>query len=116
PALVGKGFGDARVLGRARHLHVEGEIGVDGTRRRVTAADRRGVAMMWRRGEGDVAFAGEQARGGIESDPARPGKIDLAPGVEVGKVVVGAGRAVERYEVRLELDEVARDETRGEAE
>ena len=43
-----------------------------------------------------MAFPGQEARGRIESDPPGAGKIDLGPGMEVGEVVVRAGRAVER--------------------
>ena len=63
-----------------------------------------------------MAFAGEQAGGRVEADPAGAGKIDLAPGVKVGEVVVGAGRTVEGDDIGLELDQVAGDEAGGEAE
>ncbi len=86
PAFVREGLGDARVLGDARHLHVEGEVGVDLAGRGEGAADRRGVAIMRRRGERDVALAGQQARGRVEADPAGAGQIDFAPGVEVGEI------------------------------
>ena len=66
--------------------------------------DRGGVTVMRRCGERDMAFAGQQARGWIEADPARAGQVDLAPGVQVGEVVIGARRPVERDEVGLELD------------
>jgi hypothetical protein len=36
--------------------------------------------------------------------------------MQVGEVVIGARRAVERLEIGLELDQVARDEARGEAQ
>ena len=38
--------------------------------------------------------------------------IDLGPGVQVGEVLGGAGGAVQRLEVGLELDEIARHEAR----
>ena len=113
PGLLGEWLGDARVLGHALHPHVEGEVDIGKTRE---PRDWRGVAIMRRRGQGNVAFAGEQARGRIEADPARARKIDLDPGVEIGEVVVGAGRPVERDEVGLELDEIPRHEPRGEAQ
>jgi hypothetical protein len=54
---------------------------------------------------------------GIEADPARAGEIDLGPGVEIGEVGFGAGRAaVDRLHVGGQLDEIARDEPGGEAE
>ena len=71
---------------------------------------------MRRRGQRDVALAAEQAGGRVEPDPARAGDVDLGPGVKVGEVVVRAGRAVQRLQIVLELDQVARDEARGEAE
>ena len=113
PGFVREGLGDARMLGDAGDAHVEIEIDIGEARH---AGDRGGVAVMRRRGERDVALAGEQAGGRIEADPAGAGQIDLAPGMQVGEIVVGAGRAVERDEVGLELDQVAGDEARGETE
>ena len=83
PAFVGEGLGDPRMLGDPRHLHVEGEVDVGEARK---ARDRRGVAVVRRRGERDVALAGQEARGRVEPDPAGAGQIDLAPGVEVGEI------------------------------
>ena len=45
---------------------------------------------------GTCAFAGQQARGRVEPDPARAGQKHLAPGVQVGEVLFGAAGAVER--------------------
>jgi hypothetical protein len=53
---------------------------------------------MRRRGQRDVAFAGQQARGRVEPDPAGAGQIDLGPGVQVGEVVIGARRPVQRLQ------------------
>ncbi len=59
----------------------------------------------------------EQAGGGVESDPARAGQIDFGPGVEIGEVGFGSGRAaIDRLHVGGQLDQVAGDEARGEAE
>ena len=63
-----------------------------------------------------MAFAGEQARGRVEADPAGARQVDLAPGVQVGEVDLGAARAVERLDVALQLDQVAGDEARRQAE
>jgi hypothetical protein len=102
------------MLGDARHRHLEVEFGVglaeDG------AGDRRGVAIMRRGGERNVAFAGQQARGRVEADPAGAGQVDLAPGMQVGEIDFGAGRAVERLEIGRQLDEIAGDEAGGETE
>ena len=69
--------------------------------------------------------SGEQASGmwpspakrpEVASRPIQPGarQVDLAPCVEVGEVDFGARRPVERFHVGLELDQVTRDEARGE--
>ena len=114
PAFVGKGLGDARMLGDAGDLHVEVEFGVGLAE--MAAGDRRGVAVMRRGGQRDMAFAGEQAGGRIEADPAGAGQIDFAPGMQVGEIDFGAGGAVERLQVGRELDQVAGDEAGGEAQ
>jgi len=71
---------------------------------------------MRRAGERNVAFAGEQARGRIEADPAGAGHIDLGPGVQVGEVGRRAGGTVERLLVGGELYQIARDKARRQAE
>ena len=71
---------------------------------------------MRRRAERQMALAAEEARGRVHADPAGAGDIDLRPGVQVGEILVGAHRPLDRVDVRLELDQIARDETRGEAE
>ena len=103
--------------GMFRHAldpHVEHKLGIGEAD--VAAGDRRGVAIMGGRGERDVALAGQEARGRIETDPARAGQIDFRPGMQVGEVVVGARRPVERDEIGLELDEIAGNEAGGKAE
>ncbi len=113
PRLVRIGLGDPRVLGDAGHLHLEAEVDLGEAG---GPGDRRGVAIMRRRGERDVALAGQQAARRVEADPAGTGQIDLAPRMQVGEVVVGARRPVDGDEVGLQLDQVARDEAGGEAE
>ena len=63
-----------------------------------------------------MALAREQARGRIEPDPARAREINLRPGVQIGEIVLRARRPVERFHIRLELDQVARHEARREPE
>ncbi len=63
-----------------------------------------------------MPFPAQQSRGWIEPDPTGAGEIDLGPGVQVGKVLRRTGRTVERLEVGLELDQVAGDEARCQAE
>jgi type IV secretory pathway TrbL component len=79
------------------------------------AADRRGAGGLGR-GQRDVAFAGQQAGGRVQADPAGAGQVDLAPGVQVGEVDLGAAGAVERLHVGLQLDQVARHEARRQAQ
>ena len=64
-----------------------------------------------------MAFAGEQAGGRVEADPAGAGQVDLAPGVQVGEVRLRCrvGPSSDFTSAR-ELDQVARDEARREAE
>ncbi len=69
---------------------------------------------MRRRGERDVALAGEQTRCGVHPDPAGARQVDFGPGVQVGEIRRGAGRPVDRGRVGHELDQVAGDEPGGE--
>ena len=101
------------MLGDTGDAHVEIEVDIGEARQ---AGDRGGIAIMRRGGERNVALAGEQAGGRVEADPPGARQIDLAPGMQVGEIVVGAGRAVERDEVGLELDQVAGDEARRQTE
>jgi hypothetical protein len=55
------------------------------------AGHRRGADRVGGAGQGDVAFAGEQAGGGVEADPAGAGHVDLGPGVQVGEIGRRAG-------------------------
>ena len=71
---------------------------------------------MRRRGERNVAFAAEQPRGRIEPDPAGAGQIDFGPGVQIGEIDVGAGGAVERFDVGPQLDQIAGDKARRQAD
>ncbi len=113
PLLKGVGFGDARGFLDPGdfHLEVELDFGFAGE-----ADDGGGGLGVWSGGDGEVAFAGHEAGGGVEADPAGAGEVDFGPGVEVGEVVFGAGGAVEALDVGLELDEVTGDEAGGEAE
>ena len=54
------------------------------------AGDRRGARRLGRAGERDVALAGEQPGGRVEADPAGARQVDLAPGVQIGEVDLGA--------------------------
>ncbi len=67
-------------------------------------------------GNGDVPLAGQHARGDVEPDPARAGKVDLGPGVQIGKVVLDLARPFDRVDVGTQLDQIAGDEAGGEPE
>ena len=112
PFVLGVRVRHARRFDDPLDVHRERELDVPRIRH---AGDRRGAARMRSACERNVALAREQARGGVEADPARTGQVDLGPGVQVGEVLVGAGRPVERRDVRLELDQVTRHETSGES-
>ena len=104
PLLIGVGLGDARGLDDAldRHREVKFDLGfLNG------AADGRGRAGLGRAGKGDVAFAGDKARGRIEPDPARAGQIHLGPGMKIGEIIGRPHRSIDSLHIRRELDEVA---------
>jgi len=62
-----------------------------------------------------MSFAGEQTRRRIEPDPAGAGQIHFAPRVKVGEVAFGSRRAVERFLVGRELNQIAGHEPRGQS-
>ena len=92
PLLLGVRLGHARVFEHARdlvavderHLALVGEAG-----------QRRGAHRIGRARERDVTLAGEQARGGVEPDPARARHVHFGPGVQIGEVLLRTGGAVE---------------------
>jgi hypothetical protein len=97
PVEVRVGLRDARRFPDAADLHVmpEGHLAlVDRTRHR-----RRG-RRFGRARERNMAFAREQARRGIESDPATAWQVHLAPRVQVGEILFRPRRAIERLHVR----------------
>ena len=109
PLVVGVGLGHARGFQEAGHRHVVAELDLA----LVNAAfNRRGARGLGRAGQWNMAFAGQQARGSVQPDPAGTGQVDLAPGVQVGKVHLGAAGAVQRLDIGRELDQVARDKAR----
>ncbi len=113
PGLVREGQRDARRLRHARDLHsvLEGDLA-----RVESAADRcRGAVVRGRR-ERDVALAAEQARCGVEADPAGARHVDLGPGMEIGEVVTRAQGAGYGVDIGSQLDQIARDEAGREPE
>ena len=113
PGGIGKGHGDARVFGHAGDTHVKGEIDLGKARQ---AGNRGGIAVMRGGGQRDMAFAGQKAAGRVQPDPAGTRQIDLGPGVQVGEIHLGSRGAVQRLEVRLQLDQIARNEAGGKAQ
>ena len=73
-----RGFSSMRVI-----VHLERELDLG---RLDAAGDRRGRAVVRRRGERQMALAAQQAGGRVEPDPAGAGQIDLGPGVQIGEV------------------------------
>jgi hypothetical protein len=110
PILDGIGFGDARLLGDARHRHrmVERHLA-----RIDAAADRGGAGGVGRAGERDMALPGKQPRGRVEADPTGARQVHFRPGMEVREI--GGGSALAAL-VGRQLDEIAGDEARGETE
>ena len=113
PLLFGVRFGNARRLPDPLDFHRVTEFGFAPFGK---PGDRRCAAGLRRARERNVPFAREEPRSRIQSDPSGPRKVNLAPRVEVGEVDIRAGRPVERFHVGLELDQVARDESRRQPE
>ena len=63
-----------------------------------------------------MALACQEARGGVEADPARPWQIGLRPGMEIGEIGERSWRAIQRLVVRAKLHQVTRHEAGGETE
>ncbi len=105
PLFFGVGLGDARRLPDALDRHFVAEFGFA---RLDQPADRRGGGRLRAARQRNVPFACEQPGRGVQSDPARARQIHLAPGVQIGEIDVGAGRPVQRLDISLELNQVAR--------
>ena len=112
PLLVGVGLGDAGGFVQPGDHHVVGKFDLGFIH---AAFDGRGAGRLGRASQRDVAFASEQARGGIQADPACAGQEHFAPGVQVGEVHRGAAGAVQGLYVGGELDQVARHKARRQA-
>ncbi len=70
---------------------------------------------MRRRGNRQMPLAAQHSRGRVHPDPAGAGQINLGPGVQIGKILLGTSRPLHRLDVGAQLNEIARDETRREA-
>ena len=71
---------------------------------------------MRRGGDGDMPLPGQHARGDVKSDPSGAGKINFRPGVQIREIILDLTRSFDRIDVGTQLNEIARDETRGETE
>ena len=113
PVLIAVRFSHPRVFMDTGdgHLVFEGHLGLVGE-----AADGRRRGRQRRTGQRNVPFAGEHARGGIETNPAGAGDIHLGPGMQVGKVHRGAAGPIQRLLVGSQLDQVTRNKTRCQTE
>ena len=105
PLVFGVGLGHAGRFVDARHAHLVAEVHLGLVHAALNRCGARGLRCA---GQRDVALARHQAAGGIQADPARAGQVNLAPGVQVGEVVVGAAGAIQRLHVGGQLDQVAR--------
>ena len=113
PLRVGIGQCHARCFEHPRDFHQMFELDLAFV---AGAGDRRGVAGVGRGGQRNVPFASEQAGSRVEADPAGARQINLAPGVQVGEIDLGAARTVERFDVRGQLDQITGDEAGRHAE
>ncbi|CAG2156124.1 hypothetical protein LMG19282_05132 [Cupriavidus campinensis] len=109
PLRLGIGLGHARGLidARDRHMVLEGDLALVHR-----PAHRRGAAGLRRAGQRDVPLPGQQPGGGVQPDPAGAGQVDLAPGVEVSEIGLGAHRAIHGLHVGRQLQQVTGDEAR----
>ena len=71
---------------------------------------------MRRRGQWDMSLAAQQARRGVQPDPTGARNVDLGPGVQVGEVGLCPHRPGDRVDVGLQLQQIAGDEPRRQAQ
>ena len=105
------GLGDARRFVNPLNRHLVFEFRVAGIEH---AGDRRGAAGVRRAGQRNMALAGKQPGCWVESDPAGARQVHLSPRVQIGKIGGGSGRSLERLHIRLKLNQIAGNKTRGE--
>ena len=105
-------LGDPRVFMDALHgiVMFEGHHGVGIAPE--APRNRGGAHRIGCTGEWNVPLARKQTRGGVQTDPAGAGHVDLAPGVQIGEIRLRAGWPVEGFHIRSKLHEVAGHETR----
>ena len=69
-------------------------------------ADRRGAAWIRCACERDMPFAGQQSRGGIQSNPAGSGEVHFGPRMQIRKIGAGPSRPLQRLYVGLQLNQI----------
>ena len=79
------------------------------------AGNGRGAGRLRRAAQRNMAFAGQQPGGWVQTNPSRAGQINFAPGMQVGEILFRPAGAVEGLLVGRELDEVAGNKTGGQA-
>ena len=84
PLLPAVRLGDTRRFPDARHCHLMGELDFAFIH---AAGDRRGRQRFRCACQRQVAFAGEQAGSGIETDPTGARHVGLGPGMQIGDVL-----------------------------
>ncbi|RMN17035.1 hypothetical protein ALQ63_04097 [Serratia plymuthica] len=80
------------------------------------AADGGGAGRFRRAGQRDVSFTGKQPGGGIQTNPTGTGQVNLGPGVQIGKVFLRPRRAIQRFDVRRQLNQITGHEASGQPE
>ena len=108
PLVVRVGLGDPRVFVNPADGHLVVKCRLAGVH---ASGHRGGRGRVGGRRQRQVAFACQQTRGGIESHPAGAGQVYLGPSMEVGEVVVGPGRPLQRLDVGAQLDQITRHKT-----
>ncbi len=113
PLLVGVGHGDARRFIKARHASSRTQ-----TRHSHSSTAPVMGAALWGSGvQASGMWPSPASKPEVGSRPIQPaaGQIHFAPGVQIGEILFRAAGAVERFDVRLELDQIAADKARGQA-
>ena len=113
PLLNAIGFRHARVFAQPRDRHAHLKSRLADIRH---ADDRRSAARHRRAGQWDMAFTRQQTGGRVEPNPTGTRNISLGPGVQVSKIGLRAGGAIEGLDVGYELDQITRNEARGNPE
>ena len=110
PLRLGVRTGDAWRLVDALHRHAVIKMHVGLVHQ---ALNGRGRSRLRRARQRNMALACEQARRRVQPHPAGAGQIDLAPGMQIGEIDLGAAGPVQGLDVGHQLDQVARHKAGG---